>query len=545
MIQKIDGPAFGELVEYGIKNLELHKKELNDLNVFPVPDGDTGTNMLMTLKYGFESAKNYEGNLSECAEKIGSGASFGARGNSGVILSQFLKGIADGLHGLNEADASALSLALTSGYKSAYAAVARPVEGTMLTVMREAADALTEALPIDSIDSAIEFYLDEARKSLARTPDLLPILKKAGVVDSGASGIVCFFEGMLKYLLGEDIQIEESRENAEIFDFSLVNKDTVFDYGYCVEGLLQLMCDPDEFDHNGLKVKLSSVGNSIVTTVVGDKLKIHVHTKTLSSVMEYCQSVGEFLTIKIENMTLQNMQKRQNKLPEEKFLVREDDSNGDFGVVAVATSQGTQQFFSDMGADVVILSDIAPSSQDFIDAFSLVKNKNIIVFPNSSNSILTAMSAAAMYEGASVNVINCKSVSECYASLAIMDFDDDVASAISSAKDTISAAYEFSIYVAGKDVKFGSKQIVKDDYFSLSNNSILEIDKTFEGVVLATVKRVLETGKYSVITLFYGDSLDEEFIDYLIEKIDEFGFDAEVATVKIGNDISKLTVLCE
>lgn len=546
MIQKIDGPAFLELVEYGIKNVELHKNKLNDLNVFPVPDGDTGTNMLMTFKYGFEMAKTRGENLSECAEKLGSSAAFGARGNSGVILSQFLKGIGDGLCGLEEADTALLSAALTSGYKAAYAAVARPVEGTMLTVMREAADALSAALPLDSIDEALDLYLKEARASLERTPELLPILKKAGVVDSGASGIVCFFEGVMKYLNGESIADPESGEEAEVIDFSLVNKDTNFEYGYCVEGLIQLACDPDEFDHITFKKKLGNNGNSIVTTIVGDKLKIHVHTKTLSRIMEICQGIGEFLTIKIENMTLQNLMKKQDDVPEEKFLVREDE-DCEFGVVAVTTNSGTQQFFSDMGADVVILSDIAPSSQDFIDAFSLCKKKSIIVFPNSSNSILTAMRAATMYDGADVHVVNCKSVVECYAALAIMDFEGDVASAVASSKDTISAAYEFSLYVASKDVKFGSKRIAENDYFSLSNNSILEVGKTLEDVAVATAKRVLETGEYSVLTIFYRDEFADEYIEYIIDRINELDLDAEVATVKIGEtaSTSKLTVLCE
>ena len=414
----------------------------------------------------------------------------------------------------------------------------------MLTVMRESADALSAVLPVESIDEALVVYLNEARESLARTPDLLPILKKANVVDSGASGIVCFFDGMLKYLKGEKISSTQTKENTELIDFSLVNKDTNFEYGYCVEGLIQMVCDAENFNHDEFKLKLSSCGNSIVTTIVGDKLKIHVHTKNLSRIMEFCQGVGEFLTIKIENMTLQNIMKKQDSIPEERFLVREDEECS-FGVVAVTVSQGTQQFFSDMGADVVILSDIAPSSQDFVDAFSLCKKKDIIVFPNSSNSILTAMRAAAMYSDATVHVVNCKSVAECYASLAIMDFEGDVATAISSAKDTISAAYEFSLYRANKNVKYGSKIIVEKDFFSLSNNSILEIGKTLEDVAVATAKRVLETGEYSVLTIFYGDNLGDEYIDFIVESINSLGFDAEIATVKIGEDASSLTVLCE
>ncbi|MBR5448706.1 MAG: DAK2 domain-containing protein, partial [Clostridia bacterium] len=480
------------------------------------------------------------------AAKLATSASFGARGNSGVILSQFFKGLADGLSGCEVADAAALSLALTSAYKFAYTSVARPVEGTMLTVMREAGDALAAAMPIESVDGAISVYLAEARRSLDRTPDLLPILRKAGVVDSGGSGIVCFFEGVDKYLRGEPIGTTESTEECEVFDFSLVNKDTKFDYGYCVEGLIQLRCEPDAFDRDGFKAGLEKLGNSIVSTVVGDKLKIHIHTKRLSRLMDYCQGTGEFLTIKIENMTLQNLAKKSKEEPVQKFLVREDDGECSFAVVAVATNRTTQRMFSDMGADVVIMSELAPSSQDFIDAFGHVNGKkNILVFPNSPNSILTSMQAGTMHRGAIVTVINSRSVAACYSALAMMDFEEDVPSAIAGANRVIAGITEFSLYLATKDVKFGSRRIAKNEFFSMHGERIYDTGPTLEVVTLATLKQVLTKKEYSVVTVFYNSDIAEEYIEQLTEKINGLGFDVEVATVMTGESSCSLTVTCE
>ena len=546
MVLKINAALFLELVEHGLKNLELNRRRLNDLNVFPVPDGDTGTNMVMTLRYGYDAVRGSEESLSAVASRLATSASFGARGNSGVILSQFFKGLAEGLSSVDEADAQTLSRALTSAYKYAYSSVAKPVEGTMLTVMREAAIALEKALPLESVDAAVSVYLAEARRSLDRTPGLLPVLRKAGVVDSGGSGVVCFFEGIEKHLRGEQISVGGNEEKIETFDFSLVNKDTVFGYGYCVEGLIQLRCDVCDFDHAGFKSGLERLGGSIVSTIVGDKLKIHIHTKRLSRLMDYCQEAGEFLSIKIENMTLQHISKKKNEESLNKLLVREDGEPCDFAIVAVATNRVMQKTFSDMGADVVIMSDIAPSSQDFLDSFECIKDKkNIIVFPNSSNSILTSMQAGTMYRNAVVNVINCRSIAECYSALAMIDFEADTGTAIATAKEVISGITEFSLYIATKEVSFGSKRIAKNDFFSLTNNNILATGGTLEEVTITTLRKLLTKNEFSVVNLFYNADMAEEYVDGLKNAIYALGFDIEVSSVMVGESSCRLTVTCE
>ena len=546
MVSKINSALFLELVGYGLKSLEVNRRRLNDLNVFPVPDGDTGTNMLMTLRYGYEAVRESEEPLSAVAERLATAASFGARGNSGVILSQFFKGLADGLSSCAEADAGALSAALTSAYKFAYSSVAKPVEGTMLTVMRESATALENSLPLESIEEAFGVYLAEARRSLERTPDLLPVLKKAGVVDSGGSGVVAFFEGIEKYFLGEEIGEEREEGSVETFDYSLVNKDTVFAYGYCVEGLIQLKCETADFNSEDFCSGLERLGGSIVSTVVGDKLKIHIHTKRLSRLMEYCQEVGEFLSIKIENMTLQHLAKQKAETESTKLLVREDGEPCDFATVAVATNRVTQRMFSEMGADVVIMSDIAPSSRDFLDCFEQVRDKkNILVFPNSSNSILTSMQAGTMYRDAVVTVINCRSAAECYSALAMMDFEADTSTAIATAKEVISGLTELSLYVASKDVTFGSKRVSKNEFFSLRDKSILSTGSTLEEVTLSALGQILGEGEYAVVNLFYGADMAEEYVEKLKSAILSLGFDVEVYSVMVGDSSARLTVTCE
>ena len=360
MIKEINGSTYIELIQYGIRNLELHRSRLNELNVFPVPDGDTGTNMVMTLRYGSEALKGSGSEkLSELSARFSSSAVFGARGNSGVIVSQFFKGMSEAFSGLEAADPAALARALEGGCSRAYAAVAKPVEGTMLTVIKDSSAALTRALPLDTVDEAISVFLTEAKLSLERTPELLPILRKAGVVDSGGAGIVTFFEGVSKYLAGEDIEDSESNEHTEVIDFSQFTVNTRFEYGYCTEGVIQLCRDPKLFNVGAFRTALSEKADSIVLTLEGDKLKLHAHSRDLGALMRICQTVGEFLTVKIENMTVQNMQKeKRGASPErtvEKYLVTDSDSECDFAIVAVASTERLQQLFADMGKVLVCI----------------------------------------------------------------------------------------------------------------------------------------------------------------------------------------------
>ena len=546
MTSVIDGACLLAILSSGVKSIEKRKTVLNELNVFPVPDGDTGTNMAMTLKNGLDAAGRAGASLSEVAGAFASSAVFGARGNSGVIISQFFKGISESFEGLGSADAEQLSKAFLRGYERAYASVAKPTEGTMLTVLKDAALALKSKLPLNSIDEAVNVYLAEANASLQRTPDLLPILKKAGVVDSGASGVCYFFEGVKAYLAGEEIEeTENDGEKVAAIDFSLFNVNTKFEYGYCVEGLIQLCKSPELFNCELFKSALSSIGDSIVVTLEGDKLKLHVHTKKLADLMECCAKVGAFLTVKIENMTVQNMQNKAKAQAPNKFLSREGDEDCEFAIVAVATTETLQTLFSDMGADVVILSEIAPSSQDFMDAFALTKAKDIIVFPNSSNSILASMQAGGIYRNARVHVLNSRSSIECYCAMSTMDFAAPMEEALDSAKKSIADAFCIGIYHATRDVNFGSHTIKQNDLFAMSDKKIISVRSSLEAVTLDVFKHVDSTEKKSFATLFYGENIAEEYVDSLIEKIKETNGDIEISAMGTNETLYSLMIAFE
>lgn len=530
MLTKIDGLIYIDLIESGIKNLENHKDIVNDLNVFPVPDGDTGTNMVMTLKYGFEAIKNKVGSLNELSQLFSESIVFGARGNSGVITSQFFKGVTEVLKHEEEICAKKLVESLIKGYKFAYEAVATPVEGTMLTVLKDAIENIKHN-NCETIDEVIDLYLQAAKISLENTPELLPILKKAGVVDSGGSGIVYFFEGIKKFLDGETIAVTNSDTETNYIDLSKFNKDTKFEYGYCIEGLIQLKIDSLEFDKKQFNNDLSKLGSSIVTTLENDKVKLHIHVNELGPVMVYCQKYGEFLTIKIENMTVQNFNIEENE-EVDKFLYSKEKGLSSFAIVAVATNKHTQKKLFDMGADLVILSEIAPSSQDFIEAFELVNTKDILVFPNCANSIMVASKAADLCKELNVKVINSRTISECYIALSIIDFDDNLNKAYEVSDKTIHNAFKVGVFQSKSDRIFGNEQINKDDFFALSNEKIFSINKTLDTTILDTIKTVCNQDEFNVVTLFCGISLDEDYIEYLKEEIIKLNLYIEIAIVQ-------------
>ena len=551
MLKKIDGKTYVDLISNGIRNLEKHRETLNRLNVFPVPDGDTGTNMLMTLRCGFREIESgsYD-SLPDTARQFSSAAVFGARGNSGVIISQFFKGMSEAFRDTDEVDPARLATALDNGRREAYASVVNPVEGTMLTVLREASAAVMLALPLQSIDEVLDVYLDAADRSLRNTPELLPILKKANVVDSGGSGVVYFFEGVRKCLRGEEIVPDggdATSKGAEIpsIDPTLFNRNTSFAYGYCVEGLLQLTCREEEFSYPAFNRELSGMGNSVVSSIEGDKVKLHIHSKKPGNIINYCQRFGELLTIKIENMTVQNTTQALKERERQKFLCSDRQTTAEFAVVAVATTPEMQQMFLDMGADVVILSDIAPSSQDFMDAFRYVSALQILVFPNSSNSILTSMQAGSLYKKARITVANSRSAAECYASLSILDFDGTVDDAIAQVNDTIANIRQVFLYCATSDIKYGSRNIAQSDFFALQGKQIVAVDTTLDAVALRTAEKKLREREADVITVFYGQAVTDEHAARLAEEIGKLAGEAEVATVSTMDTVYDVTIIFE
>ena len=389
----LDGNQFERIVINGVSNLKSHIEIVNDLNVFPIPDGDTGENMYLTINGGVSSLKNENQNsIGKKAKALADGMLLNARGNSGVILSQLFFGMANYLKDIDIVDVKSFGEALKSGVRQAYSSVVKPVEGTMLTVAREASDfACENSSSSSTFGTFFTDYLQEMQNSLERTPELLEVLKEAGVIDSGGAGLVYIVEGMKKAIEGEevDLSLGEHNSSAKSVDFSKFNEDSVMVYGYCTEFLLQLQrckCDIDSFSLEGLINFLEGIGDSIVAFRTGTIIKVHVHTLTPYKALEYCQQFGEFLTIKIENMTLQHnetVKKEEVKIPKVQRARRK------FGLVTVATGEGLINTFKEMGADVVIDGGQGknPSIEKFIEVLDEVNDDEIFVLLNNSNII--------------------------------------------------------------------------------------------------------------------------------------------------------------
>lgn len=432
--KKIDGALFEKIVTYGASNLKANIKSVNDLNVFPIPDGDTGDNMYMTIKGGLGGLKGVEENSVHAkAQALANGMLLNARGNSGVILSQFFAGVANGLES-DECDLFTFANALNLGVKQAYSSVMQPVEGTILTVAREAAEYVNSHVDKNTtLGEFIRDYITEMKRSLERTPDLLPALKEAGVIDSGGEGLLCIAQGMQSAIEGREIGEVAVTEDVKDVDFSKFNEDSQMVFGYCTEFLLQLQnskVDAKNFDIKPIVDYLSGIGDSLVAFKTGTVVKIHVHTMTPSKVLEFCQQYGEFLTLKIENMTLQHNETSEDFATKKK--VKKQKKHTEFALVTVGNGEGLIKAFEDLGADVVIDGGQGknPSIERFIEAFDQANADNIFVLPNNSNIIMAAKQAKELYDKSNVFVIETKNFGQAYSVLSMLDYGSGDAKAI-------------------------------------------------------------------------------------------------------------------
>ncbi len=394
----VNGALLAAMIKNGAASLKNKVKEVNDLNVFPIPDGDTGDNMFLTIDAGVVALADEPASVGEAARLAANGMLLGARGNSGVILSRIFAGIARGLEGVDEADVRTFHKAMESGVKESYSAVSVPVEGTILTVYR---DAVRYAGTCITGGTSMETYFEDLHyelcRSLERTPDLLDVLREAGVVDSGGAGFIYIAEGMAKALSGEMTELAETSAARKNVDLNAFTEDSVLEFGYCTEFLLRLQrakVDIDTFDVNPLIEWLGSVGDSVVCFKEGSIVKVHVHTMKPGDVFNHVQQYGEFLTIKVENMTLQHNEVHGG----ESFKSRIEKPRKPFGIVSVAAGKGIKETFLNLGCDVVVDGgqSMNPSAEDMISAFEQINADVIFVFPNNSNIIMTANQAAEM-----------------------------------------------------------------------------------------------------------------------------------------------------
>lgn len=525
---KVNGELYKQLIIYGAANLRANYKVIDALNVFPVPDGDTGTNMRMTIEAGAAAIKDAtDESIYEMSKKVSRGMLMGARGNSGVILSQFFRGVYKGLKDIKEASIKEFAKAFQSGVNQAYHAVLKPVEGTILTVAREASEkAFKTVKKNDTLERFFEIYLKEANESLQRTPELLQQLKDAGVVDSGGAGFICVIEGMQKYLLGEEIQEAEVVTEQATVDRGSFNAHSKLEFGYCTEFILQLQyakVNIPKFDIKVISDYLESIGNSIVAIQDEDIVKVHVHTMTPGKVFEYCQQFGEFITLKIENMQVQHNEGAVLEAAEpiqcdcpECVEMRRSEERKKFAVVAVASGDGLVNCFKEMGVDYVVSGgqSMNPSAEDFVKGFDLLNAENIIVFPNNSNIVLTAQQAGKYYEQANIIVVPSKTLAQGYSALTMLDLSSgDADQIVEEIKEVMANVTTGLITYSIRDTEFEDVSIKKGDYIGICNGKIVTANVSR----LESVKKLLEfsdIAEKEIVTIITGkDATVEEIAD--------------------------------
>ena len=494
------------IFENGYRNLKKNMDAVNDLNVFPVPDGDTGTNMVKTFGGGLR-AVTPEQSVGEYMKALSRAVLLSARGNSGVIFSQFVHGLCRGFEDKTDIDFCDFEAAFKCAVEDAYKSIMTPTEGTILTVIRETAEMLEGFDKNADMITGFEAIVRQMRITLNRTPDLLPVLKEAGVVDSGGAGLVCFFEGMLSYLRGEAIEDIPDLADTLSGPSGSFGPDSVLEYGYCTEFILQLMnykTDIGAFDLDSFVKPLEQLGDSIVAVESDGIVKIHIHSFTPEKVLEYGRRFGEFVTIKIENMSVQHSEVQEAKPAREKV---------DYAVIAVASGEGMIEYFKSIGANAVIDGGQTnnPSVDCFLDAIDKFDAKHYILLPNNSNIILTAEQAAKMCEDKDIHVIPTRSVVEGYSALSMMNpFCETAEEFIAEMTMGIDSITTGLVTTAVRDSALDGVDAKKGDYIGIANKTIVCAADNRQDALISLVKDVTEREDKEVIIVFYGNGVDED-----------------------------------
>ncbi len=525
-IKQLGGLLFAKMLRGGASELHANAEEVNKLNVFPVPDGDTGDNMTMTIESGVASLENIDtDDLAEVLRVASRGMLLGARGNSGVILSQFFAGMAKGLENVETADAKKLAHALELGVQQAYTSVMTPTEGTILTVAREAVEyAVSRVNSKSTVQSLFSDLVNEMNASLQRTPEILPILGEAGVVDSGGAGLLYIIDGLNRVLNGEDIEDSEESilpaSKPVSVSSSSFGPDSVMEFGYCTELLVQLMnrkTKDNPFDLDALKLYLASYGDSIVAFQTESIVKIHVHTLRPDKIMRYMLKFGDFISVKVENMSLQHTELEND---EAATKAEESTPKKKYAIVAVSNGEGISELFRQLGADEIVQGGQTnnPSTNDFIDAFDRINAENIFVFPNNGNIIMAAGQAAEIYEKAKVYVVPTKSIGAGYVAMSTMSFDTSEPDAlIAEAEDAIGRITSAYVSPAVRDADMNGVHVTEGDTMGIIAKEIVISgpDKMVSTYGLIDIL-LADTGRY-MITIFHGKDASTEERDQLAE----------------------------
>ena len=548
----IDGNLFKTLITNGTIALRNDHQRINELNVFPVPDGDTGSNMQSTMMSGVKSisALNDE-SIEKVSKSLSRGLLMGARGNSGVILSQLFSGFAKIFKGKETVNPVEFVEGLEQGVKQAYGAVINPVEGTILTVAREAAKKAKEVVKEDSdLNDVLDVYIKEAYESLERTPSLLPVLAEAGVVDSGAAGFNLVIDGMILALRGEileDTKFETVKSvSAEIPSYEGE------DFGYCTEFIIQLK-DGDNFDRGLFTENIKQFGDSLAIVSDDEICKVHIHTKTPGDVLNYGQQYGNFATLKIENMTLQHSevllhsgQSHDEDCGHDHAHAPNNGKPMKYGILTVVNGEGLRNTFKEMGVNCIINGGqtMNPSTEEFVNAVESMNAEHVIIIPNNGNVLLSAQHAAKLMEDRSIVVLPAKTIAQGYASLTMFDTNQSLEDNVAEMQDLIANVNTGEVTYAVRDTEIKGVKIKKDEFMGIANGEIVcshkERDLTVNHLVDALVDEDSE-----IITIMYGNDVSKEELENLGLYIDQKYPDIEVEEIEGNQDIYSFIIAVE
>ena len=541
-MEKINGLVLAEMIDLGSKNLAKNAEKINALNVFPVPDGDTGTNMNLSMSSGAkETAANVVENIGELGKSFSKGLLMGARGNSGVILSQLFRGMSQHIADKKEVNAKEFAEAIQNGVSIAYKAIIKPVEGTILTVAREAAEAgLKAAENTTSVVEVMEAIYAEAQASLKRTPELLPILKEVGVVDSGGQGLVCVYQGFVAALKGEKIEGLEAVETNLIdmqfeddHDMDFMNPEDIV-YGFCTEFTVRLDKEKKEFNEDKFREDMSKFGDSLLVISDSEFVKIHVHTEKPGDVFNYGQQYGELIKIKSDNMreqhreVLRKQEAKQTTAPKE---LKEQ------AMISISMGAGLSKVLTSMGVDYIVEGGqtMNPSTEDIMKAIKEVNAKNIFIFPNNKNIQLAAKQAAELAEE-NVFVVESKTAPQGLAAVMVYNPQAAAEENFANMQEVLSTVSTLEVTHAVRDTNIEGVEIKKDEFMGIRNGKIVVSNLSLNTVLEELLEKSIDEDT-EIVTLYLGEESTEEYTDFLEQLIEEKYPNVEVELIESGQPV--------
>lgn len=521
-MDRIDGKLWKEMLLSGMNNLGNNQAKVDSLNVFPVPDGDTGTNMYLTVSNGVKEALACDSdNVGDISKVLSRGLLMGARGNSGVITSQIFRGFYQAVKGLDSLDSVQLAHALVNGSRVAYKAVMRPVEGTILTVIREAADytyAYTMTEDVKDCTKVMERMVQEAKESLDTTPMLLPVLQEVGVVDSGGYGLVVILEGFLSAMKGDVIQAADAAEASESAQTKIEGEQ---EYGFCTEFILKLSENGmKHFSETSFRDELATIGNSIVCVQDEDLVKVHVHTLEPQTAVKMGKRQGRFLKLKVENMSEQH----EEILNKEKETEEKADHQK-YGLITVAAGEGISKMFKDLRVDEVIGGGqtMNPSTEDFVSAINRLNCDHIIILPNNSNIILAAQQAQTVMEDRDIHVLPTKTIPQGLSACIMFNPDANLEANLEEMTDAVENVKSGEVTYAIKDTTIDGLAIGEGEYMGIEGKKIVTCVPEALDAAKILLDAMLDEDS-EVVTLIYGEGADAQMAgqleDYITEKSD-------------------------